>query len=171
MEEWRLVEGFSGKYEVSDFGRVRRIAGGRWNRPGGVLSVSVDSRGYPKVRLWEACDGRTINVHRLVARAFIGQRPAGYEINHRDGNKLNCRRENLEYVTRSRNQHHAYAHSLRRAPRGVANGKARLNEKIVREIRKINGKISDARLGQFYGVGEATIREARLGMTWRHVVS
>jgi hypothetical protein len=43
----------------------------------------------------------------LVAENFIGKRPKGYEINHKDGKKSNNRLNNLEWVTPKENYHHA----------------------------------------------------------------
>lgn len=45
-----------------------------------------------------------VHVHRLVMAAFKGERPEGYHIDHKDGDKLNNQVTNLHYVTRSQNQ-------------------------------------------------------------------
>src|SRR5688572_1565148 len=42
--------------------------------------------------------GKTTYLHRLIMQA-----PAGMEVDHRDGNGLNNRRENLRLVTRTQN--------------------------------------------------------------------
>ena len=47
---------------------------------------------------------KTVTVHSLVARAFLGERPEGYDIDHKDGNKLNNCVTNLHYVSRKQNQ-------------------------------------------------------------------
>ena len=51
--------------------------------------------------------------HILVAKAFLGPRPKGMVINHKDGNNLNNAAKNLEYVTPKRNQEHASEMGLR----------------------------------------------------------
>lgn len=53
-----------------------------------------------------------IGVHRLVWLAWKGPIPNGYEINHRDGNKLNNCLDNLELMTRQQNMQHAKENKL-----------------------------------------------------------
>lgn len=66
-----------------------------------VLIPQYDSRtGYYKVRI----NDRTRSIHSMVAETFIGERPDGYDIDHKDGNKLNNSVENLHYVSRKENQ-------------------------------------------------------------------
>ena len=43
--------------------------------------------------------------HALVMEAFVGPRPAGYEVSHRDGDASNNHVRNLRYATRQENQH------------------------------------------------------------------
>ena len=61
---------------------------------------NTDKNGwYFTVNLFD-CDGkrRTERIHRLVAKAFIGEIPKGYHIHHKDGNKQNNRLDNLEII-------------------------------------------------------------------------
>jgi hypothetical protein len=44
-----------------------------------------------------------VNVHTLVAEAFLGRRPDGMVVHHKDHNRRNPRLENLEYITESLN--------------------------------------------------------------------
>lgn len=52
-------------------------------------------------------DGKWRAVHRMVYETFIGEIPAGMEINHRNMIRRDNRLENLELVTRMENIHHA----------------------------------------------------------------
>ncbi len=107
-ECWLPVPGYEGLYEISDLGNVKSIP--RRRTRGGLLSVTIGKRGYPKVSLCK--DGRqsTHEVHRLVAAAFIGMSPEGQEVRHKDGDTLNPRARNLEYGTRSENNLDAVRH-------------------------------------------------------------
>ena len=53
-----------------------------------------------------------IRTHVLVAEAFLGLRPDGLEINHKDGVKHHCALSNLEYATKSENGAHAWRTGL-----------------------------------------------------------
>ena len=56
-------------------------------------------------------EGKLVNplIHKLVMNAFIGERPyPEWEIDHINGNSLDNRLENLQYVTSSENTQRAY---------------------------------------------------------------
>lgn len=106
QEEWRNIPGHD-KYQVSNEGRVRSL---KTNR---ILS-SCSCNGYRQVGLYSDGKQKTITIHRLVALAFLGDRPMGIdgrrnEVNHKDGDRANNRLSNLEYVTRAENVIHSYA--------------------------------------------------------------
>lgn len=156
-ETWKPVVGHSG-YEVSDLGRVRS----RLRRDLHILRPALN-RGYPAVHL----QGVTRKVHALVAEAFIGPRPAGEEVRHRDGNKLNAAAENLEYGTRRQNRQDMERHGT--APRGTRFSSSKLTESTVRRLRLAKRRLSYQKLAARYGCSWQTIQKALTGRTWTHV--
>lgn len=122
-EQWRAVVGYESTYEVSDLGNVRRSGPAARNgrgRGGGAriglqLKQHLVNGGYQVVQLWQGGRPKTRLVHRLVAEAFIGPVLEGSEVNHKDGDKSNNCRSNLEYVTHSENNKHAYQTGLHKA--------------------------------------------------------
>ena len=110
IEAWRTTS-IPG-YEVSDQGRVRRVAGGRGARAGRILQCWISSRGYVMASLSNCGQSKHYRVHRLVTSAFMGPVPAGFQVNHRNGKKTDNRLSNLEYVSPRENIRHAIAHSL-----------------------------------------------------------
>ena len=112
-EEWRPVIGYGGLYSVSNYGLVRRDQGFYNSAGPRPVTRYVGRGGYWNVHLWKENKMSTFNLHSLVAGAFIGPRPEGHQVNHKDGDKLNPRSDNLEYVTPSGNSLHAFTMGLR----------------------------------------------------------
>lgn len=99
-ELWLPVIDYEGIYEVSNYGRVRRV-------DGGIMNGNINSYGYRVVKLTKNGRQKDKKVHRLVALAFIPTIRGKDFVNHKDGDKLNNYVENLEWVTRGENNRHA----------------------------------------------------------------
>lgn len=125
-EKWIPI--LDGLYEASDLGRIRRARPGRKTWIGKELKAHMLPKGYMQVLPTVNGKNRNMYVHRLVANAFIGPCPEGYEVNHIDGNKANNRADNLEYVTRKGNVQHAIAHGL--MPQSVPRPKLPKEKKV-----------------------------------------
>lgn len=109
--EWRSIKGYEGVYEVSNDGRVRRIAGwsnknNGYRHPTGELKQDC-VKGYPQIALYKNGEKKRFKVHRLVASAFLPNPLNLPQVNHKDGNKGNNNVKNLEWVTQSQNMKHA----------------------------------------------------------------
>jgi hypothetical protein len=116
--ELRPVVGYEGYYEISDTGYlfscersmeysqasciVRRI------KPSKQLAERKSRNGYIRNALHK--DGTSENKYRhiLVMESFIGSKPSGCEVNHKDGDKANNSLANLEYLTHRENLLHRY---------------------------------------------------------------
>ena len=109
-EIWKDIEGYEGRYQVSNLGRVRSVPR-EWdqlNRHGtlshyrteGSIIKPLFLKGYITVGLRsDPSHFKRIPVHRLVAQAFI-QNPDGLpQVNHKDEDKTNNRADNLEWCT------------------------------------------------------------------------
>lgn len=74
-----------------------------------ILSPSVDPRGYLYVDLFENGVRTKMRIHILVGETFYRKRVIGREVvDHKDGNKLNNHKNNLEIVSYSENTTRAY---------------------------------------------------------------
>lgn len=170
MKRERWVPCISGWYEVSDRGRVRRVrprydskhperftptlitptqTGEGWKSGTAYLSFLPSIFGEQRVRVY---------VHQLVAAAFLGPRPLGKEINHKDGVRGNNKVTNLEYVSRLENVQHAHR-VLRRM------GGRKLTDRQVRAVRAAKGKAAARVLAKRFTVSTSTIRSIWNGRT------
>lgn len=98
MEIWKDIPGYDGKYQVSNYGRVRSTGFDKWH-PGRILKLSKVKKGYLRACLL----GKFYLVHRLVWEAFNGPIPAGMQVNHIDEDKTNNRLDNLNLMTPKEN--------------------------------------------------------------------
>lgn len=95
---------------------------------------------------------RRIMVHRLVAAAFLGPRPEGHIVHHRDNHKKHNKPSNLEYVTPSQNTKMAYADGrLGRTLKLTAFARKRLVEMYE------SGRHTTAELSKQFGISKAHI--------------
>lgn len=176
-EEWRLLP--NGYYAVSSHGRVRRELPGRGRaRAGNILKPAKGGPGYLMVSTVPDGEKRQPGyLHHLIAEVFLGPRPHGMQVNHKDGDKTNNHVLNLEYVTPGQNMAHAYRIGLRKPPSvganrnvGASNGMAKLTEEDVRTIRAdlVSGK-RRAEIAQDFRVCLTVVDYIAQGKRWRHV--
>lgn len=123
MEKWKTISNFI-NYEVSNKGKVRN------KKTQCFLKYNATRDGYQRVRLYKNGIPTTLMVHRIVVNAYIENPLSKSQVNHKDGNKTNNTVENLEWVTKSENEKHAYKHGLKKgyAP---SSEKSRLSKKVA----------------------------------------
>jgi len=98
-ERWLPIPGYEGLYDVSDLGRVRSWYPWRELPVPHFLRPIADSGGYLYVNLYLNKRHATKKIHRLVALAFLGPRPAGMQVRHLNGNSGSAALTNLAYGT------------------------------------------------------------------------
>lgn len=124
-EIWKPVVGYEGLYEVSTLGRVKRLARmivdsmGRnvWYREKILFNRISKSTGYPCVNLSKNGKVSSINVHKLIADAFIPNPDSLPCINHIDENRSNSVLSNLERCTYAHNNNYGTIKRKRLATR------------------------------------------------------
>jgi hypothetical protein len=82
-------------YYISSYARFKNIKGQ-------IITDYKHSSGYKRLRIGD----KKFLIHRLVAITFIPNLENKEQVNHIDGNKLNNKLENLEWVTNQENQIH-----------------------------------------------------------------
>ena len=116
MEEiWKEIEGFDGRYSISNYGRIRQneltftsLQNKVIHHEEKIIESHIWQSRYLRIDLVNNKKNKkhrlNTYVHKLVAEMFIGPRPQGYVIDHIDGNYLNNRADNLRYCTKKENQ-------------------------------------------------------------------
>lgn len=118
---WKDVIGYEGLYEISEYGDLKSLPKWRNTGTGGYLSkVKIKSpkkikKGYFLHELTRDGIAKTFKRSRLVAIAFKPNPNNLPEVNHEDGNKANDHISNLEWISTSDNEKHAYRTGLKKA--------------------------------------------------------
>lgn len=187
-EIWKPIPGFEGIYEASSLGRIRSLdrksifycktpitkirRKKRVDKFGRIIKTDkkINGAGYFGVCL--CVNGKTFyrDVHRLVAEAFLGTTKK-LQVNHKDGNRLNNRIENLEWVTAKQNIQHAKNRGSKfgKSCPGELNPRAKLTWKLVRQIRSSNKNVSE--LSRMYKCSRTNIRYILDNKSWVEPIS
>lgn len=142
MEEiWKDIEGFEGLYQVSNLGRIKRLAytktdtrGRIRHKPDMILNINSTSQEYLSAELWKNGKAQNYLVHRLVAIAFISNPEHKETVNHIDGDKRNNYATNLEWATFQENNQHAHDLGLNHSNPNESGATKRSNEVTRRPV-------------------------------------
>ena len=176
-EIWKPVVGYEGFYEVSNIGRVRSLArivecndGRKRKIKDRTLKGSRNSGGYSGVTLHKDGCTKFVNIHRIVAEAFVPNPLEKEEVNHKDENPSNNHASNLEWVTHKENLNY-----------GMRNERvAKANSKPVAQYTKDGAFIkvwaSAAEVKRQLGFNHSNIiqvakgnRKTACGFIWKYV--
>ena len=187
MEIWKNITGFDGWYQISSEGRFRAMPrtvimktkngldkptrfkqrllkvyvmqGRRSNiKPTAYVAFSVRGKHYRK------------DIHRLVAEAFLGPHKVTDEVNHIDGNRLNNRVENLEWISKKDNIRHAFKHHLIKTEKRVDMIDP-VSHRILKTFRSESEACRSVGVSQGH-VGRAIRRNGRCaGYNWEYTES
>lgn len=135
MEEWKDIEGYEGRYQISNTGKVKSLNYHRGQKEQLLKQRSAKRHGnkrYAYVMLSKNNHIKCVYVHRMVAKYFvpnIAPETAIY-VNHKDGDKLNNHYTNLEWVTPAENNMHAYHVLGKHSMRGFKYDKNKKSKKV-----------------------------------------
>lgn len=149
-----------GHYLVSSDGDVCNVKTGNWLKgrycQGFYLRVSCLVDGKYKDK----------KIHHLVSEAFFGLRAKGFVVNHKDGNKHNNCKDNLEYVTLKQNTAHAIRIGIFKNPNQRV--KRNLNKDQVFYIRYLlSNNFKPREVSKITGIKPQDIYTVKLGHSYR----
>lgn len=158
FEEWKTIKEYP-NYAVSNTGRVKRITSMAPTYIGKIIKpILKKDCGYLAVNLCRNNKVSQVLVQHLVCNAFLGSKPNKKVCNHKDGNKQNNKRSNLEYITRSEDCIHAINLGLKKPLRGSELNRAKLKETDIPEIFYFKELgYTQKQISKKYGVDPSTI--------------
>ena len=178
MEEWKVIEGYDGKYLISSYGRVKSTKGKEK-----ILKLGRDTKGYLRVSLSKNGKQETKKVHRLVAEVFIPKIEGKEFVDHIDSNRQNNNVNNLRWCTIVENNNFdLYRKHMSEAKKGEKHhmygktGALHNRSKIVLciETGKIYGSTMEA--GRETGINQSSIsavcnsrRKSAGGYHWKYI--
>ncbi len=119
-EEIKPIKGYESLYYITSFGRVwsherKYVVGNGAIREcsGKFLKIQLNkSTGYLHISLCKSSKVKSCKIHILVATHYILNPLNLPMVNHKDGIKSNCRKNNLEWCTKDENENHASINKL-----------------------------------------------------------
>ena len=90
MEEWKDIPKYEGLYQISNFGRVKRLIGIEK-----ILKPSILPRGRAKIKLYKNKKCKIFDIGRLVIGLFLGNKLGKFKIKNKDGDNFNNKVDNL----------------------------------------------------------------------------
>ena len=168
--KWVDIPEWGTRYSISEYGHVRSkdmVVGAKGGaiaiRKGRLLTQVLKNSGYFAITLTNGVDRPQVAIHRLVARAFIGECPLGLHVLHSDGDKANNHYSNLRYGTPAENVADTAKHGKQRM--GVKHPMAKLNVDAVRHIRA--SEQTGVFMAALYHVTAAHISAIRRNKVWQ----
>lgn len=148
------------------FGKVQSF---KSVHPQKELSPWISRNGYYTVSAKLGTCRPKVLVHRLIAMAFVDGYAEGLTVNHINGNKLDNRPENLEWITRSENSKHQWETGLVDF-RGENAPNHKLTQRQVMHIRKaLQIGVSSNSLSIIANVNPSTIYLIQAGKRWAQI--
>lgn len=176
VEVWKSIEGWEG-YEVSDLGRVRSLKSD--DKIVLQLSKKAKGRDYLQVSMSRKSssgifENKKISVHRLVCIAFHPNPENKPQVNHKDCDPSNNRKDNLEWATPKENTQHALLNGRMNAR---INKQCKLSKEQVGFILSNYDSIGSEKLSKIFNVSTHVIwsnytkNRGKVGKTTKRVVN
>lgn len=118
MEKQIFIDGIETNYTVTDDGVVKNSKTGR------IMTINNGN-----VQLYINGKGTGRSVGKIVAEAFLEKPNGDFLVNHKDGNKMNNRIDNLEWITNEENSKNVW--NKRRE-----NNTTNAGKKVIRKKRE-----------------------------------
>lgn len=159
-EEWRDIEGYEGRYQVSNLGNVKSL---NWHNEGyeKLMIPQLDRKGYLRLILRRDNKGHPNKVHRLVAKAFIDNPNNLPQVNHINEDKTDNRVDNLEWTDNITNCNYGSRRErLSKSHKGISSG-----DKPCMIVEDNLVFKNQAEAAKYLKVSKSSVSDAYLGIT------
>ncbi len=132
-----------------------------------LWTAHVNLGGYGRIGLERS--KKTDSAHRISWKLYNGAIPDGLFVLHKcdvpscvnpDHLFLGTHADNMADMVRK-------GHTIRCS--GKKNGRAKLSDDEVKQIRSLRGEISQREIGLLFGVNDRSVSAIQLGQKWKHV--
>lgn len=168
--EW-LGYQVSNKGEVKSIDRVIICSNGQKQLHKGMLLKQHDRDGYLYARMRCAITKRSkmVSIHRLVAKAFLGEKDNCNVINHLDCNTKNNKPSNLEWCTQKQNIEYMDNLGRRRSFNWETkpHKNQKLTKKTVLDIVKLSKNLKVKEISKITGVERTTVGRIINGKSYK----
>lgn len=158
----KLGNCYSKRKQISQQGKrgFQTIITSKWN----LMKPVLKKNGYLQITI----DDKSYGVHRLVALVFIPNINNLPEVDHKNDIKNDNRVENLYWGNQKTNARDRSNNG--KSYRGENNPRAKITEKIVREIRRLRPSTTLQALADKYKVSQKLILNVYQRKSWKHVI-
>lgn len=133
------VQGYEGLYAITSCGKVWSYRQKKFMKP----QLSKD--GYQRVQLRKDNKVRTIEIHKLVAEAYLIKPEGKVEVNHKDEIKIHNYVNNLEWLTHKENVNYGTRNERARETRKYYKGSYKPKKPVLCiELNKVFESATDA---------------------------
>ena len=98
-EEWKVIDGYNNNYSISNKGNVKN------NNTDKILKPRLGRHGYYRLNLRLNKKQKTVEIHRLVAMAFIPNPDNKSCVDHINNNIIDNNINNLRWATHKENNY------------------------------------------------------------------
>lgn len=168
QELWKPIINYEGLYEVSNYSRVKRLAGYRCKKDR-ILKFRATNNGHLYIRLCKNGILKNYYIYRLALEAFVSPCPRGKEGCHNNGNPSDNFIGNLRWDTRKANIQDSKIHGT------FFTGKRDwlihriLDDAKAMEIKKlaIEGVLTQREIAKIFNISHGHVSRIKRGESWR----
>jgi hypothetical protein len=151
--EWRIIP-FAPNYNVSEYGHIAKD--GEFMRP------FTNQNGYKVAQFSINRKRLRMGIHKVVALAFLGDCPDGFQVAHNDGDQLNNHYTNLRYATPKEN----CADKKKHDTNWIRHRRAMSSETAMLALEMVANKIPRRKIATQLGLNVGTVNGIVYGRSY-----